>query len=175
MRNRKIQFEDLMDKYKNALMVASKEADNIAEFYNRKGAEKFNPEFFEQFFEMHDKMDDVIKMIKKVRYWAPYEKKDNLDESVTLWLQRYAGILTEGDRNERFSIYKPLPAEPGKTVTNKVKVKTFKTKDDMYTFLGKQTNNDWKETDVSGLKSGTYKLNMVRGKDGKPSREFIKV
>ena len=73
------------------------------------------------------------------------------------------------------SVYKPMSASPGKTVSNKVQVKSFKDRNAMGAFLSKGSNGlSWKETGVSGLKSGKYKLNMVRGKDGKPAREFIK-
>lgn len=108
-----------------------------------------------------------------------------LDESSALWLKKYAGTLTENEErsfknivlesSEAVSIYKPMSPEPGKTVSNKVRVKSFKNKDVMHDFLNKQTDNVWKETGEPGLKSGTYKLNMVRGKDGKPVREFIRV
>jgi len=68
-----------------------------------------------------------------------------------------------------------MSASPGKTVSNKVQVKSFKDRNAMGAFLSKGGNGlSWKETGVSGLKSGKYKINMVRGKDGKPAREFIK-
>ncbi len=68
-----------------------------------------------------------------------------------------------------------MKRQPGKMLSNKVQVKSFKDRNAMGAFLTKGNNAlFWKETGVSGLKSGTYRLNMVRGKDGKPAREFIK-
>jgi len=79
------------------------------------------------------------------------------------------------DLDESFSVYKPLSPTAGKSLSNKANVKSFKTKDDMFTFLGKGDNaTQWKETGVTGLKNGIHKINMVRGKDGKPAKEFIK-
>ena len=72
------------------------------------------------------------------------------------------------------SVYKPMSPAAGKTVSNRVQVKSFKDVNAMGAFLSKQSSNDWKATDVEGLKSGTYKMDMVRGKDGKPARKFIK-
>ena len=72
------------------------------------------------------------------------------------------------------SIYKSLPASAGKTVSNKVQVKSFKDVNAKGAFLSKQTNNDWKDTGIEGLKSGKYRMNMIKGNDGKPAREFIK-
>lgn len=72
------------------------------------------------------------------------------------------------------SLYKSMPKDIGKAISNRVQVKAFKDENAMSSFLAKQSDDSWKRTDVSGLKSGRYKLNMVK-KNGKPSREFIKV
>jgi hypothetical protein len=83
--------------------------------------------------------------------------------------------ISEAGVKESFSVYKSMSPSPGQSLTNTAMVKAFKTKDAMFDFLAKDGNSlQWKETGVEGLKSGKYKLNMVRGKDGKPAREFIK-
>ncbi len=84
--------------------------------------------------------------------------------------------ISEAGAKESFSVYKSLPPSAGRSLSNKVMVKAFKTRDDMGKFLSKGSNAlHWKETGVEGLKSGQYRLNMVRGEDGKPAREFVKV
>lgn len=83
--------------------------------------------------------------------------------------------ISEAGVKESFSVYKSMSPSPGQSLTNTAMVKAFKTKDAMFDFLAKDGNSlQWKETGVEGLKSGRYKLNMVRGKDGKPAREFVK-
>jgi|GEM_PF-2532116 len=72
------------------------------------------------------------------------------------------------------SVYKDVPRTPGKMVSNRVQVKAFKDTNAMGAFLSKQNDNSWKETGVSGLKSGKYKIDMVK-QGGKPSKNFIKV
>jgi hypothetical protein len=77
--------------------------------------------------------------------------------------------------HESFSVFKPMSPTPGKSVSNRVQVKSFTTSDAMNTFLAKGANAlQWKPTEKSGLKSGTYKMDMKRGSDGKPARDFIK-
>jgi hypothetical protein len=72
------------------------------------------------------------------------------------------------------SVYKDMPKAPGKMVSNRVQVKAFKDTNAMGAFLGKQNDNSWQQTGVAGLKSGKYKIDMVK-KGGKPSKNFIKV
>jgi hypothetical protein len=72
------------------------------------------------------------------------------------------------------SIYKDMPKEPGKMVSNRVQVKSFKDANAMGAFLGNQNDDSWKETGVAGLKAGRYKIDMS-SKDGKPSKNFIKI
>lgn len=79
------------------------------------------------------------------------------------------------DLEESFSVFKPMSPAPGRSVSNRVQVKAFKTSDAMNTFLAKGDNAlHWKPTDKSGLKSGKYKMDMKRGSDGKPVRDFIR-
>lgn len=72
------------------------------------------------------------------------------------------------------SVYKDMPKAPGKMISNRVQVKAFKDANAMGAFLSKQNDNSWQDTGVSGLKSGKYKIDMVK-KGGKPSKNFIKV
>jgi len=72
------------------------------------------------------------------------------------------------------SVYKDMPKAPGKMISNRVQVKAFKDVNAMGAFLSKQNDNSWQDTGVSGLKSGKYKIDMVK-KGGKPSKNFIKV
>ena len=72
------------------------------------------------------------------------------------------------------SVYKDMPKAPGKMVSNRVQVKAFKDVNAMGAFLSKQNDNSWQKTDVPGLKSGKYKIDMVK-KGGKPSKNFIRV
>lgn len=72
------------------------------------------------------------------------------------------------------SVYKDMPKAPGKMVSNRVQVKAFKDTNAMGAFLSKQNDNSWQDTGVAGLKSGKYKIDMVK-KGGKPSKNFIKV
>jgi len=72
------------------------------------------------------------------------------------------------------SVYKDMPKAPGKMVSNRVQVKAFKDTNAMGAFLSKQNDNSWQQTGVAGLKSGKYKIDMVK-KGGKPSKNFIKV
>ena len=72
------------------------------------------------------------------------------------------------------SVYKEMPKAAGQAISNRVQVKAFKDVNAMGAFLGKQNDNSWKETGVAGLKSGKYKIDMVR-KDGKPSKNFIRI
>jgi len=77
--------------------------------------------------------------------------------------------------DESFSVFKPMSPAPGRSVSNRVQVKAFKTSDAMNKFLAKGDNAlHWKPTDKSGLKSGKYKMDMKRGSDGKPVRDFIR-
>jgi hypothetical protein len=77
--------------------------------------------------------------------------------------------------DESFSVFKPMSPAPGKSVSNRAQVKAFKTSDQMNTFLAKGGNSlHWKPTGKEGLKSGTYKMDMKRGSDGKPARDFIR-
>jgi len=77
---------------------------------------------------------------------------------------------------ETYSVYKSQSPTSGQSVSSRVTIKVFKTQDEMHKFLSTGDNAlFWKETGQQNLKSGTYKLNMVRGKDGKPAREFIKI
>lgn len=76
---------------------------------------------------------------------------------------------------ESFSVFKSMPAAPGKSVSNKVQIKAFKTSDQMNKFLSTNDNAlQWKDTGKQGLKSGAYKMDMRRGPDGKPARDFIR-
>lgn len=72
------------------------------------------------------------------------------------------------------SVYKDMPKAPGKMVSNRVQVKAFKDSNAMGAFLSKQNDNSWQQTGVPGLKSGKYKIDMVK-KGGKPSKNFIRV
>ena len=72
------------------------------------------------------------------------------------------------------SVYKDMPKAPGKMISNRVQVKAFKDSNAMGAFLSKQNDNSWKQTGVAGLKSGKYKIDMVK-KDGKPFKNFIRV
>jgi len=91
-------------------------------------------------------------------------------------LKKRGNNITESvELDESFSVFKSLSPGAGKSLSNKANVKSFKTKDDMFAFLGKGDNaTQWKETGVTGLKNGIHRLNTVRGKDGKPTKEFIK-
>jgi hypothetical protein len=101
------------------------------------------------------KVDDSDRYLHKRRQAISKAMKENMQES--------------------FSVFKPMSPAPGKSVSNRVQVKTFKTSDAMNTFLAKGANaTQWKPTEKSGLKSGTYKMDMKRGSDGKPARDFIK-
>ena len=72
------------------------------------------------------------------------------------------------------SVYKDMPKAPGKMISNRVQVKAFKDSNAMGAFLSKQNDNSWQQTGVPGLKSGKYKIDMVK-KGGKPSKNFIRV
>ena len=72
------------------------------------------------------------------------------------------------------SAYRDMPIERGHTLSNRVEVKAFRDGNTMGTFLCKQTDNFWKDTGVVGLKSGQYKIDMVRV-SGSPVKNFIKV
>jgi hypothetical protein len=79
------------------------------------------------------------------------------------------------DLEETFSVFKNMSPAPGKAVSNRAQVKAFKSANDMNAFLTKGDNAlHWKPTDKTGLKSGTYKVGMKRGPDGKPARDFIR-
>lgn len=81
---------------------------------------------------------------------------------------------TQLDENS-YSVFKSMPAAPGKSVSNKVQIKAFKTSDQMNKFLSTGDNAlQWKDTGKQGLKSGAYKMDMRRGPDGKPARDFIR-
>ena len=101
------------------------------------------------------KVDDSDRYLHKRRQAISKAMKENMQES--------------------FSVFKPMSPAPGKSVSNRVQVKSFKTSDAMNTFLAKGANaTQWKPTEKQGLKSGTYKMDMQRGNDGKPQRNFIK-
>ncbi len=124
------------------------------------------------FHALKKKMTDGPEHQKIMRKNQSRIKSD--DEFHNLVLKKAMSEEVELDE-ATVSVYKPMSASPGKTVSNKVQVKSFKDRNAMGAFLSKGGNGlSWKETGVSGLKSGKYKLNMVRGKDGKPAREFIK-
>jgi hypothetical protein len=75
-----------------------------------------------------------------------------------------------------FSLYKDQSPSQGQSLSNKATVKAFKTSDAMYAFKASSANdsNQWKETGEDNLKSGTYRVRMERGSDGKPKKTFIK-
>lgn len=101
------------------------------------------------------KVDDSDRYLHKRRQAISKAMKENMQES--------------------FSVFKPMSPAPGKSVSNRVQVKSFKTSDAMNTFLAKGANaTQWKPTEKQGLKSGTYKMDMQRGNDGNPQRNFIK-
>jgi hypothetical protein len=90
-------------------------------------------------------------------------------------LIKKASVNESVELDESFSVFKPMSPAPGKSVSNKAQVKAFKTSDQMNTFLAKGSNAlHWKPTNKQGLKSGTYKVDMKRGADGKPDRDFIR-
>ena len=100
-----------------------------------------------------------------------------VDESDCYLHKRRQAISKSMKENmqESFSVFKPMSPAPGKSVSNRVQVKSFKTSDAMNTFLAKGANaTQWKPTEKQGLKSGTYKMDMQRGNDGNPQRNFIK-
>jgi hypothetical protein len=72
------------------------------------------------------------------------------------------------------SAYRRMPIERGHILFNRVQVKAFRDGNTMGAFLCKQTDNFWKDTEVVGLKSGQYKIDMVRV-SGNPVKKFIKV
>ena len=116
---------------------------------------------------------------------APWEKNESqADKNKAIKAYRdikggkYKGVKMSKEEVEleeaSASVYKDMPKAPGKMVSNRVQVKAFKDTNAMGAFLGKQNDNSWQETGVAGLKSGKYKIDMVK-KGGKPSKNFIKV
>ena len=125
-----------------------------------------------KFHDLKKKMTDGPEHQKIMRKNQSRIKSD--DEFHNLVLKKAMSEEVELDE-ATVSIFKGMKRQPGKMLSNKVQVKSFKDRNAMGAFLTKGNNAlFWKETGVSGLKSGTYRLNMVRGKDGKPAREFIK-
>ena len=125
-----------------------------------------------KFHDLKKKMTDGPEHQKIMRKNQSRIKSD--DEFHNLVLKKAMSEEVELDE-ATVSIFKGMKRQPGKMLSNKVQVKSFKDRNAMGAFLTKGNNGlFWKETGVSGLKSGTYRLNMVRGKDGKPAREFIK-
>ena len=61
------------------------------------------------------------------------------------------------------TIIKSLHRRTGEMVSNRYQIKKFKTGQAMHTFLNKQSDNEWRETDLD-LKSGIYFSQM--GRDG---------
>lgn len=100
----------------------------------------------------------------------PERTMTSTQKSLASMRRECAGELEEASA----SVYKDMPKAPGKMVSNRVQVKAFKDTNAMGAFLGKQNDNSWQQTGVAGLKSGKYKIDMVK-KGGKPSKNFIKV
>jgi len=76
--------------------------------------------------------------------------------------------------NEMYAIIKSLPASPSQTVSNRYRVKTFKTSEAMWKFLSTGSNSlVWKETE-SPLKAGTY-FSRIEKRDGKNQIVYLDV
>ena len=157
--------------------VANKSMDAIKNSVKSKSATRNNDstigesvELNKEENDMYEGMTPMQRALAKVKAQpkdkvsvkkAPWDKDDVKKESVEL-------------DEASASVYKDMPKAPGKMISNRVQVKAFKDSNAMGAFLSKQNDNSWKQTGVAGLKSGKYKIDMVK-KDGKPFKNFIRV
>ena len=145
------------------------EAVELDEAPRRKGAPKIKPDFL-KVQRAKDAEHNAAMGRTKTGRKKPVRTMTSTQKSLASMRRECAGELEEASA----SVYKDMPKAPGKMVSNRVQVKAFKDTNAMGAFLGKQNDNSWQQTGVAGLKSGKYKIDMVK-KGGKPSKNFIKV